>query len=71
MLGSTDMLRRTWYEMENGAPFLFIDNFEIDGRALPRPDRMADCRHEFLKLASNACWYPEAGSGFGLACAVA
>jgi general secretion pathway protein M len=38
--GNADALLRIWYEMETGAPFLFIDSFDIEGRQVPRPDRM-------------------------------
>ncbi len=37
--GNADAISRIWYEMETGAPFLFIDSFDIEGRQVPRRDR--------------------------------
>jgi hypothetical protein len=34
-------VRRIWYEMETGVPFLFIDNFDVEARSIPRRDRTA------------------------------
>jgi len=39
--GSAESLERTWYEMESGTPFLFIDSFDIAGRPMPNRDRTA------------------------------
>jgi len=39
IVGNSDAIERIWYAMETGAPFLFIDNFDIEGRPLPPHDR--------------------------------
>ncbi len=41
IMGNADALERIWYEMETGAPFLFIDSFDIEARQVPRRDRAA------------------------------
>lgn len=41
IFGTADALERIWYEMESGMPFLFIDNFDIEARPVPRKDRTA------------------------------
>jgi general secretion pathway protein M len=38
--GDTGALARIWYEMETGAPFLFIDEFDIEGRQVLRRNRI-------------------------------
>jgi general secretion pathway protein M len=37
--GNADTLERVWYEMETGLPFLFVDDFDITARQIPRRDR--------------------------------
>ena len=39
VMGNADALERLWYEMESGAPFLFIDSFDVQARQVPRRDR--------------------------------
>ena len=41
VVGNTDVLERAWYDMESGIPFLFIDNFDLQARQVPRKDRTA------------------------------
>jgi general secretion pathway protein M len=38
MTASADELEHAWYAMEAGAPYLFVDNFDINARQMPRPD---------------------------------
>jgi general secretion pathway protein M len=37
--GDDAALMRVWYDMEAGLPFLFIDDFDIEARPIPRRDR--------------------------------
>jgi general secretion pathway protein M len=39
VMGNDNTLMRTWYDMESGVPFLFIDNFDIEARSIIRRDR--------------------------------
>jgi general secretion pathway protein M len=39
VMGSDATLMRVWHDMETGVPFLFIDDFDIEARAMPRRDR--------------------------------
>lgn len=39
LICSADALEQIWYQADRGAPFLFIDDFDIEGRQTPRLDR--------------------------------
>lgn len=60
IVGNADALERLWYEMESGVPFLFIDNFDVQARQVPRKDRTApplttlDSRFEVTAYARAA-----------------
>lgn len=59
-VGSTEALARIWYAMESGAPFLFIDDFDIEGRPVPHKEKsappliMLDVRFEVSAYARAA-----------------
>jgi general secretion pathway protein M len=60
VVGNAATLERMWYEMESGLPFLFVDDFDIAARQVPRKDRTQpplitlDARFEITAYARAA-----------------